>query len=67
MSKKTEANLDRIRKLEDQVMVDVPDVSGYGSRYIKTNRVVRMILDHLGLAYETGHPSSSKLVKVLKK
>ena len=67
MSKKTEANLDKIRELEDRVRVDVPMADGYGSRCIKTKAAIRMILDHLGLAYEPGVPAPSKLIKVLKK
>ena len=67
MSKKTEANLDKIRKLQEQVKVDVSSVGGFGTYHLETSKVVRMILDHLGLAYESGMPTTPKIVKVLKK
>ena len=54
----------RVNKLEAKSIVELTSACGYGKYNIEIDEAVKMLFDHLGLAYELGVPSPSKLIKV---
>ena len=64
MSKKTEANLDRIRELENRLAIWIPSRYG-GEHHILMEEAVRMLYDYLEIEYERGNSVPAKFIKRL--
>ena len=67
MSKKTESNLERIKKLEEKSFVDIRSDGIYPHTYTQPiNQIVELIIEHLELRYEPKECTKPRVVKVKK-